>query len=166
MACATPDVFAQRIYHVANCDTRNVDGTGIRLYSTVLAVKLGIRFGFLKIAEQLSHLQLLATTPILVLSRVVYPAEFIADKISWFDSSWDAIHTFIQPLGAAIVGATAMSVVDPVYVKFDFPLHARLGVIAPDDQAQAGARRVDNAHDARSTASRMLMLRASRFQDQ
>ena len=97
------------------------------------------------------------------MSGVVYAAEFIADKISWFDSLWDAIHTFIQPLGAAIVGATAMSVVDPVYVEFDFPLHARRGVIAPDDQAQAGARSVDNAHDARSTTSRMLMLRAARF---
>ena len=139
--------------------------SGIRLYSTVLAVGLGIRFGFLKIPEQLSHLQLLATTPILVISGVVYAAEFIADKISWFDRLWDAIHTFIQTLGAAIVGATAISVVDPVYVEFDFMLHARLGVIALEDQAQAGARSVDDTHDARSAVPRTLMLRAARFRD-
>ena len=89
--------------------------SGIRLYSTVFAVGLGIRFGFIQVPETLSHLQTLATTPILVISGVVYAAEFVADKIPWFDSLWDVAHTFIRPLGAAILGAVAIGAVDPVW---------------------------------------------------
>ena len=87
--------------------------SGLRLYSTVLVVGLGLRFGFLHLPESLEHLRVLATMPILVLSGFLYTIEFVADKIPWVDSAWDAVHTVIRPLGAAVLGATAFGTVDP-----------------------------------------------------
>ena len=88
--------------------------SGIRLYSTVLAVGLGIRFGFLALPPELANLEVLATTPVLVIAGVVYLIEFLADKIPFVDSLWDLGHTFIRPVGAAVLAATAIGPVDPV----------------------------------------------------
>ena len=116
--------------------------SGIRLYSTVFAVGLGIRFGFIQIPEALAQLHVLATTPILVISGVVYAAEFVADKIPWFDSLWDVIHTFIRPLGAAILGAVAIGAVDPVWKIGAFLL---CGTVAlSSHSAKAGTRLAAN----------------------
>lgn len=87
--------------------------SGIRLYSTILAIGLGIRFGFLDVPSGLSHLELLASTPVLAIAATVYTVEFVADKIPVVDSVWDMIHTFIRPVGAAFVGGTAIGPVDP-----------------------------------------------------
>jgi len=88
--------------------------SGLRLYSTVLVVGLGLRFGLLELPPALDDLQVLATTPILVIAGVAYLIEFLADKIPWVDSLWDGIHTVIRPLGAALVAVTALGRVDPV----------------------------------------------------
>lgn len=88
--------------------------SGIRLYSTVLAVGLGIRFDFLHVPAALDGLEVLAATPVLVIAGVVYLIEFLADKIPFVDSLWDLVHTFIRPVGAAILAATALGPVDPV----------------------------------------------------
>ena len=88
--------------------------SGIRLYSTVLAVGLGIRFGFLDVPPALAGLEVLAATPVLVIAGVVYAVEFLADKIPFVDSLWDLVHTFIRPVGAAVIAATAIGPVDPV----------------------------------------------------
>ena len=87
--------------------------SGIRLYSTILAVGLGIRFGFLDVPDALSHLDVLASTPVIAVAATVYTVEFVADKIPIVDNIWDMIHTFIRPVGAAIVGSTAVGPVDP-----------------------------------------------------
>lgn len=87
--------------------------SGIRLYSTVLAIGLGIRFGFLDLPAGLAHLDVLASTPVIAVAATVYTVEFVADKIPLIDSMWDAVHTFIRPVGAAIVGATAIGPVNP-----------------------------------------------------
>ena len=87
--------------------------SGIRLYSTVLAIGLGIRFDFLDLPSGLAHLDVLASTPVIAVAATVYTVEFVADKIPLVDSMWDAVHTFIRPVGAAIVGATAIGPVNP-----------------------------------------------------
>jgi hypothetical protein len=43
---------------------------------------------------------------------ILFVIEFLADKIQWVDSVWDTVHTFIRPLGAALVGASAIGVVN------------------------------------------------------
>ena len=87
--------------------------SGIRLYSTILAIGLGIRFGFLDVPTSLAHLEVLAATPVLAVAATVYAVEFVADKIPIVDSVWDMIHTVIRPVGASIVGMTAIGPVDP-----------------------------------------------------
>ena len=88
--------------------------SGVRLYSTVLAVGLGIRFGLINLHPALSHLNVLTHPLILTVAAIIFLVEFFADKIPWVDSLWDSVHTFIRPLGAALIGATAIGEVDPI----------------------------------------------------
>lgn len=116
--------------------------SGLRLYSTVLAVGLGIRFGYLDIPPRLAQLQLLAHTPILVIAGVCFTFEFVADKIPWVDTIWDAVHTFIRPIGAAILAATAVGAVDPLVTLGAFLLCG--GVALSSHSAKAGTRILAN----------------------
>ena len=116
--------------------------SGIRLYSTVLVVGLGIRLGYLHLPDRLSSLNVLATTPVLIIAGTAYAAEFVADKVPWFDSLWDTVHTVIRPLGAAVLVATALGDVDPV-VKVGAILLS--GAIAlTSHSAKAGTRLLAN----------------------
>jgi uncharacterized membrane protein len=86
---------------------------GIRLYATVFALGFAIRMGWFHLSATFSHLDVLAQTPVLILSGAACAIEFFADKIPWLDSIWDSIHTFIRPIGAAVLGATALGSFDP-----------------------------------------------------
>jgi hypothetical protein len=116
--------------------------SGLRVYSTVLVVGLGVRYGFLQVPESLRHLQVLGATPILILSGALYAIEFVADKIPWVDSVWDAVHTFIRPLGAAVLAATALGSVDPV-VRVGAALLSG-GIALTSHSAKAGTRLLVN----------------------
>ncbi len=116
--------------------------SGIRLYSTVLAVGLGIRFGLIRPAPALEHLSVLGSTPVLIIAGVAYLAEFLADKIPLVDSAWDMVHTFIRPIGAAVLAATALGPVDPA-VKVGAILLAG-SVALSGHSAKAGTRAVIN----------------------
>jgi hypothetical protein len=87
--------------------------SGLNLYATVLTVGLGIRLGVITLNAELSSLDVLASPYVLVAAAILYLIEFLADKIPWVDSIWDAIHTLIRPLGAALIGATAIGTVEP-----------------------------------------------------
>jgi hypothetical protein len=86
---------------------------GIRLYATVFCLGLAINLGWFQLSPAFSHLSVLAETPVLLLSGAACVAEFLADKIPWFDSLWDSVHTFIRPAGAAALGVTALGTFDP-----------------------------------------------------
>jgi hypothetical protein len=86
---------------------------GIRLYFVVFALGIAMRMGWFQANPGVSHLDLLAQTPVLLTSGALLIAEFIADKIPWFDTVWDAAHTFIRPIGAAALGITALGTFDP-----------------------------------------------------
>lgn len=87
--------------------------SGLNLYATVLTVGLGIRFHFIVLNPTFSKLALLGSWYVIVTAGVLFLLEFFADKIPWIDSLWDAVHTFVRPLGAAALGATAIGSVDP-----------------------------------------------------
>ena len=87
--------------------------SGLNLYATVLTVGLGIRFGLITLNPETAGLAVLASTYVLIAAGVIYVIEFFADKIPWVDSIWDSVHTFIRPLGAALIGATAIGAVEP-----------------------------------------------------
>ncbi len=87
---------------------------GIRLYATVLAIGLAIRFNLLHVSTQMSHLAVLSDTRVLIAAGIAAGFEFFSDKIPWVDSIWDSVHTIIRPIGGALIGATALGSSDPV----------------------------------------------------
>ena len=87
--------------------------SGLNLYATVLTVGLGIRFGLITLSPETSGLAVLASPYVLIAAGVIYLIEFFADKVPWVDSIWDSVHTLIRPLGAAVIGATAIGAVEP-----------------------------------------------------
>jgi hypothetical protein len=87
--------------------------SGLNLYATVLVVGLGVRFGLIVLRPELHQLEVLANPVVIVVAGLIFVVEFLADKIKWIDSLWDAVHTFIRPLGAALIGAAALGEVSP-----------------------------------------------------
>ena len=78
--------------------------SGINLYATVLTLGLLQRFHWLQLPEEW---RLLGENWVLVLADVLFLVEFVADKIPWVDSSWDAVHTFIRVPAGAVLMASA-----------------------------------------------------------
>ena len=85
--------------------------SGINLYAAVLTVGLSLRFGWISgLPEPMS---VLANPIVLIAAGVMYAAEFAADKVPFFTPIWDAIHTFIRPLGAALLAWQAAANLSP-----------------------------------------------------
>lgn len=83
---------------------------GIRLYATVLILGLIARFHWFTLPP---GLDVLGHTWVLVTAGIACAIEFVADKIPWLDTMWDSVHTFIRPIGAALLGAAAFQQTDP-----------------------------------------------------
>ncbi|HEX6614773.1 MAG TPA: DUF4126 domain-containing protein [Gemmatimonadales bacterium] len=80
--------------------------SGLNLYATVAAVGLFERFGIISLPEPL---HVLAHPVVLGLAVALFVIEFIADKIPYVDSMWDAVHTFIRPPAAALLSYSAFA---------------------------------------------------------
>jgi hypothetical protein len=78
--------------------------SGLNIYATVATLGLLQRFGILHLPPSL---QALSHTWVLAVATALYLIEFFADKIPYFDTVWDAIHTFIRPPAAALLGFAA-----------------------------------------------------------
>jgi Domain of unknown function (DUF4126) len=74
--------------------------SGINAYACVLILGLLGRFAG---ADDVPHS--LTTTPVLIAAGVLFAFEFVADKIPYVDSAWDAISTVIRPTIGAILAA-------------------------------------------------------------
>lgn len=79
--------------------------SGLNLYATVAVAGLLHRF---EIAALPPGLDVLAHPLVLGLALALFVVEFLADKIPWVDTGWDAIHTFIRPLAAAVLAFGAV----------------------------------------------------------
>jgi hypothetical protein len=44
---------------------------------------------------------------------VLYLVEFVADKVPWIDSVWDAVHTVVRPLGGALIAVATLGHASP-----------------------------------------------------
>jgi hypothetical protein len=74
--------------------------SGVNAYAVILAMGLLSRLGLMHGAPaQLQH------TPVLAAAAVMFVIEFVADKIPYLDSAWDAAHTVIRPLLAGYVSS-------------------------------------------------------------
>jgi hypothetical protein len=76
---------------------------GINLYLTVFVTGLAIHFHWITLGAQYQALDVLANPWIIGISGGLYVLEFLADKIPWVDSIWDAVHTIIRPVGGALL---------------------------------------------------------------
>ncbi|MDX2182118.1 MAG: DUF4126 domain-containing protein, partial [Bryobacteraceae bacterium] len=86
---------------------------GIRLYATVFVLGLLIRFRVIELGDQFQTMLHLGSTPVLIAAGALTVVEFVSDKIAWFDSLWDSIHTFVRPIGAAALAITSLGALDP-----------------------------------------------------
>jgi hypothetical protein len=84
--------------------------SGINLYATVALLGLCSRYELVALPEQFRAFE----DPLVIgVALTMYVAEFIADKIPWFDSLWDAVHTVIRPVGGAFVAVTTLGAASP-----------------------------------------------------
>lgn len=83
---------------------------GWRLYAVLFATGLAMRFGLIDLPQRLEALDALASWWVVGAAGIGFMAEFFVDKLAWVDSLWDGIHTFIRPIGGALI---ALAVVDP-----------------------------------------------------
>jgi Domain of unknown function (DUF4126) len=78
--------------------------SGLNVYATVAAAGLFQRLGIVQLPDAL---QVLANPFVLGIAIALFVIEFIADKIPYVDSAWDAAHTFIRPPAAAVMAYSA-----------------------------------------------------------
>jgi len=116
---------------------------GWRLYLVTLVTGLGMKFGWIGLPEQLEALDVLANNWVLAAAAVGTFAEFFADKIAWVDSAWDAVHSFIRPVGGALLSAAVIDAGDPTWQVASFLLGGGAALIA--HAGKAGARTLVNA---------------------
>jgi hypothetical protein len=78
--------------------------SGLNLYATVATLGLLQRFGILHLPPPL---QVLSHPWVLGIAIALYLIEFLADKVPYFDTIWDVIHTFIRPPAAGLLAYAA-----------------------------------------------------------
>ena len=113
--------------------------SGINLYAAVATLGLLGRFANLRLPGELD---ILTSWWIIGLAIALYVVEFVADKVPYIDSVWDAIHTFIRVPAGAVLAATAFGDFDPGVQVAAFLLGGGLALSAHG--AKAGARAAIN----------------------
>lgn len=116
--------------------------SGWRIYLCVLATGLAMRFGALPLPEHLASLQALADPWVIGAAAFAAVCEFFADKIAWFDTVWDTVHTLIRPLGGALLTLAVIDPADPATQAIAFILGGGASLLAHG--GKAGARAVIN----------------------
>lgn len=112
---------------------------GINLYATVAILGLAKRYGWVQLPEQFAVFD---SDVVIGVALVLYVVEFIADKIPWVDSLWDAVHTVIRPVGGALIAVGTLGEASPAMEG----LVALLGgtLAAGTHLTKAGTRAVAN----------------------
>jgi hypothetical protein len=112
---------------------------GINLYATVAILGLASRYGWVSLPPQY---RVFDNDLIIGTAIVLYVIEFVADKIPWVDSLWDAVHTVIRPIGGALIAIATLGEASPTVEA----LVALLGgtLAAGTHFTKAGTRAVAN----------------------
>ncbi|MXO86710.1 DUF4126 family protein [Altererythrobacter aurantiacus] len=117
--------------------------SGWRLYLSIAATGLAMRFGAIPLPEQLAALDALANPWIIGIALFGAGAEFFADKVMWLDTLWDSVHTLIRPVGGALLALAIVDPGDPAWQVIAFLLGGGGALLAHG--GKAGARAVVNA---------------------
>ena len=112
---------------------------GINLYATVVVLGLASRLGWVDLPDRF---QAIDSNIVIAGALLLYMVEFVADKIPWVDSAWDAVHTLIRPVGGAFIAVASLGEATPMTEG----LMALLGgaVAAGAHLTKAGTRAVVN----------------------
>ena len=112
---------------------------GVNLYATVAILGLASRFGWVDLP---SSFAVFDNNVVIAVALALYAVEFVADKIPWVDSAWDAVHTLIRPVGGAFIAVASLGEATPMTEG----LMALLGgaVAAGAHLTKAGTRAVVN----------------------
>ncbi|QIK96305.1 DUF4126 domain-containing protein [Sphingomonas sp. HDW15A] len=116
---------------------------GWRLYLVTLVTGIAMNFGWIALPDHLAALDVIASPWVIGAAAIGTFAEFFADKIAWVDSAWDAIHTFIRPLGGALLSLAIVDSADPAWQVASFLLGGGAALVA--HAGKAGARTLVNA---------------------
>lgn len=115
---------------------------GINLYLTVFVTGLAIRMDWVTLHTSYDQLAVLGDPIIIGVAGFLFLVEFFADKIPWVDTAWDAVHTFIRPVGAAALAVAALGDLHPVYEVVGALLAG--GLALTSHVAKSGTRLVAN----------------------
>lgn len=85
--------------------------SGVNLYATVAVLGLLQRYGF--VSRLPGGLEVLDNWWIIGIALGLYAVEFVADKVPYVDTIWDALHTFIRVPAGAIIALAATTDLDP-----------------------------------------------------
>jgi hypothetical protein len=112
--------------------------SGVNVYATLLITGLVGRWGDVETVPEV-----LERTDVLLVTAALSVLEFVAEKIPYVDSAWDAVHTAIRPTVGAILGALIAGEAD----DFGQALGAVLGgtTALASHAAKAGLRLAVNA---------------------
>jgi hypothetical protein len=112
---------------------------GINLYATVAILGLASRFDWVSLPPQFNVFD---NDIVIGAALVMYVIEFVADKVPWVDSMWDAAHTVIRPVGGALIAVATLGDASPAVEG----LAALLGgtLAAGTHFTKAGTRAVAN----------------------
>lgn len=114
--------------------------SGLNLYATIATLGLLDRFGVIHLPPAL---HVLSHPWILGIAIALYCIEFLADKIPYVDTIWDAVHTLIRPPAAALL-AYGATVAAPPEWRWGAALLAG-GVALTSHGTKASARAAVNA---------------------
>jgi hypothetical protein len=82
----------------------------VNLYATVAILGLAQRFGWVTLPPQFHVFE---RDAVIAVALVLYVIEFLADKIPWVDTLWDAVHSFVRPLGGALLAIASQGETSP-----------------------------------------------------
>ena len=116
---------------------------GWRLYLCIFATGLAMRYDVLPLPEHLASLGVLENPWVMGIAATAALAEFFADKVMWLDSLWDSVHTFIRPVGGALLALAIVDPSDPATQVIAFLLGG--GATLAAHAGKAGSRAVVNA---------------------
>jgi hypothetical protein len=116
---------------------------GWRLYLVTLVTGIAMKFGWVALPDHLAALDVIASPWVIGAAAIGTFAEFFADKIAWVDSAWDAVHSFIRPLGGALLSLAIVDSADPEWQIASFLLGGGAALVA--HAGKAGARTLVNA---------------------
>lgn len=83
---------------------------GVNLYATVALLGLASRYGWMALPDQF---QVFNNVWVIGAAAFLYVVEFFADKIPWVDTMWDTVHTFVRPVGGALIAVAALGEASP-----------------------------------------------------